>query len=216
MAGPHAAAPVRARVDRPQFDRAAGALIGAVSVGRNSTCPCGSGKRYKDCCGRLVPLSAPAPALAPSTSPAPGIPQLIALMNRGAHAELERRAGALLDADSDNGLLWQLLAIAQQHGGKEALPALQQAARCLPNDAVAQLNFANALARAGRLSEAAACYDSALTLRPDLAELHLEQERFDQAAVHARRAIGLNAELAEAHNTLGSALLKLARLDDAV
>ena len=170
-----------------------------------------------------MPLNAPALALAPSTSPAPGIPQLIALMNRGAYAELERRAGALLATDSDSGLLWQLLAIAKQHGGKEALPALQQAARCLPNDAVAQLNFANALARAGRLSEAAACYDSALTLRPDfaeahanLAELHLEQERFDQAAVHARRAIGLNAELAEAHNTLGSALLKLARLDDAV
>jgi len=164
-------------------------------------------------------MSAPAPAPAPS----PGIPDLIALMNRGAYAELERRAGELLDNDSDNGLLWQLLAISQQRAGREALRALQQAARCLPNDAVAQLNFANALARAGRLWEAAAHYDNALTLRPDfaeahanLAELHMEQERFDQAAVHARRAIAISAELAEAHNTLGSALLKLARLDEAL
>ena len=170
-------------------------------------------------------MSARAPARAPSPSPAtlPCIPDLIALVNRGAYAEVESRAGELLDKDSDNGLLWQLLAIAQQRAGKGALQALQQAARCLPNDAVAQLNFANGLARAGRSSEAAASYDHVLTLRPDfaeahanLAELHLEQERFDEAAVHARHAIEINAELAEGHNTLGNALLKLARLDEAL
>src|SRR5882757_4174878 len=120
-------------------------------VGRNSDCTCGSGKKYKTCCGRLAPMSTPAPALAtapasalapapapapasalapaPAPAPAPasalapapapalppsptaGIPDVIALIHRGAYAELERRAGEFLDNDSDNGLLWPLWAI---------------------------------------------------------------------------------------------------------
>jgi tetratricopeptide (TPR) repeat protein len=156
-----------------------------MSVGRNSACPCGSGKRYKDCCGRL--------------------------------------AGA----------------------------------RRLPDDAVAQVNEANALARAGRFSEAAAGYLDALVLRPDFVEAHanlgellleqgqpeqaaascaralaiqpdfapahqtlakarLSQDRFDEAALHARRAIAIRAEFAEPYNTLGNALMKLSHLDEAL
>jgi tetratricopeptide (TPR) repeat protein len=157
-----------------------------MSVGRNSVCPCGSTKRYKDCCGRLVP----------------------------------------------------------------AAPRQR-------NDVAAQVNAANSLARAGRISEAASGYLNALALRPDLVEAHanlgalsleqgqpdqavascaralairpdfapahqtlaqarLSQERFDEAAQHARRAVALNAEFAEAHNTLGNALMKLARLEEAL
>jgi tetratricopeptide (TPR) repeat protein len=156
-----------------------------MSVGRNSACPCGSGKRHKDCCGRLA------------------------------------------------------------------------AARRLPDDAVAQVNEANALARAGRFSEAAAGYLDALALRPDFVEAHanlgellleqgqpeqaaascaralaiqpdfapahqtlakarLLQDRFDEAAIHARRAIAIRAEFAEPYNTLGNALMKLSHLDEAL
>jgi tetratricopeptide (TPR) repeat protein len=158
-----------------------------MSVGRNSACPCGSAKRYKDCCGRLVPVTA----------------------------------------------------------------------RRQPDDAAAQVNAANVLARAGRLSEAAAGYLSALALRPDFVEAHanlgellleqgqwdqavascaralaiqphfapahqtlaqvrLSQGRFDAAAEHARHAVAINADFAEAHNTLGNALMKLARLEEAL
>jgi tetratricopeptide (TPR) repeat protein len=157
-----------------------------MRVGRNSACPCGSAKKYKDCCGRLAPV----------------------------------------------------------------------AARPQP-DAVAQVNAANALARAGRLSEAAAGYLNALALRPDFVEAHanlgellleqgqgdqavascaralaiqpdfapahqtlaqarLSQGRFDEAAEHARRAVAINAEFAEAHNTLGNALMKLVRFEEAL
>jgi tetratricopeptide (TPR) repeat protein len=156
-----------------------------MSVGRNSACPCGSGKRHKDCCGRLA------------------------------------------------------------------------AARRLPDDAVAQVNEANALARAGRFSEAEAGYLDALALRPDFVEAHanlgellleqgqpeqaaascaralaiqpdfapahqtlakarLLQDRFDEAALHARRAIAIRAEFAEPYNTLGNALMKLSHLDEAL
>jgi tetratricopeptide (TPR) repeat protein len=135
---------------------------------------------------------------------------------------MERCAGELLDDDSDNGLLWQLLAISQQRTGKEALHALQQAARRLPGDSVAQLNLANAWARAGRLEDAEASYGAALTLRPDfaeahanLAELQLEQGRFEQAVASLRRAVALKPEFAEAHMALAGALRSIGHLDAA-
>src|SRR5450432_1939286 len=128
---------------------------------RNSPCPSGSGFRYKHCCGKLAPASASASASAGMRT------DIIDLLNRGSFAELERRAEELLQQDASNGWMWQILAIAQQRRGRESLPALQQAARCLPDDAVAQVNVANALARSGRYAEAAECYDNALRLRPD-------------------------------------------------
>ncbi len=148
---------------------------------------------------------------------------MIELMNRGCFAELEGYAGELLGRDPSNGWLWQMLAIALQRRGQDALHALQQAARCLPNDAVAQLNMANALARSDRYAEAEACYDKALTLRPDFAEAHLNlgelylgQGRADLATTSCARALAIQPDLAEAYNTLGNALVKMARLEQAL
>ncbi|MCL2493664.1 MAG: SEC-C metal-binding domain-containing protein [Clostridiales bacterium] len=39
--------PKEARADRPETVRRSGA-----KVGRNDPCPCGSGKKYKNCCGK--------------------------------------------------------------------------------------------------------------------------------------------------------------------
>ena len=182
-----------------------------MSVARNSQCPCGSGRKYKICCGQRARAGAGA------------LPAMIELMNRGSFAELESCAAKLLSRDSSNGWLWQMLAIALQRRGQDALHALQQAARCLPDDAVAQVNLANALARSGRYSEAEACYYRALTLRPDFAEAHLNLGelylalgRPDLATASCARALAIQADLAEAHNTLGIALLKMARLDEAL
>jgi hypothetical protein len=40
-----------------------------VSVPRNDPCPCGSGKKYKKCCGRVIALQ-PAATAAPAAAPA--------------------------------------------------------------------------------------------------------------------------------------------------
>jgi tetratricopeptide (TPR) repeat protein len=91
------------------------------------------------------------------------------------------------------------------------------------NDAVAQLNAANALARRGRLAEAAACYVSALALRPEFTEAHanfgelqLELGQPEMAAASCARALAINPDFAPAHHTLGNALVKLMRLDEAL
>jgi tetratricopeptide (TPR) repeat protein len=150
-------------------------------------------------------------------------PDIIDLMNRGSFAELERRAGELLKQDASNGWLWQILAIAQQNRGRDSLPALQQAARCLPDDAVAQLNLANTLARSGRYAEAAQCYDNALRLRPDfleghlnLGEMQLEQGCADLAAESCARALAIQPDSAAAHHTMAKVRLSQQRLEEAV
>jgi hypothetical protein len=33
-----------------------------MKPGRNDPCPCGSGKKYKKCCGAAIPIAAIAPA----------------------------------------------------------------------------------------------------------------------------------------------------------
>jgi tetratricopeptide (TPR) repeat protein len=148
---------------------------------------------------------------------------MIELLNRGSLSELERCAGELLEQHPSNGWSWQMLAIAQQRRGGDSLPALQQAARCLPDDAIAQLNVANALARTGRYSEAAACYDDALRLRPDfleghvnLGEMQLEQGRADLAADSCARALAIQSDSAPAHHSMAKARLSQQRLEEAV
>jgi tetratricopeptide (TPR) repeat protein len=148
--------------------------------------------------------------------------ELRELLERGSWAQLENGATAVLGSEPDNGVLWQLLAIAQQRQGRDALPSLQHAARCLPNDAVAQLNLANSLARAGRLPEAGACYQKALTLRPDFAEAHanlgemlLEQEMLELAAGSCARALALQPDLAPARQTMAKICLSQERFADA-
>ncbi len=39
-------------------------LLSSVKAGRNDPCPCGSGQKYKKCCGRVMPIQPIAPAAA--------------------------------------------------------------------------------------------------------------------------------------------------------
>jgi tetratricopeptide (TPR) repeat protein len=181
----------------------------SASPSRNGPCPCGSGRKYKACCGRLDTRSAE-------------LAQLVALMDTGRHAELEATARALLETQPNAGFLWQLLGVALGKQGKDALPALARAAQCRPEDAVAHLNLGNALGRSGRLAEARASYARALTLRPDFAEAHnnladvlSELGQFDEALASCRRALEAKADYAEAHQNAGKALGRLGRFDEA-
>ena len=186
-----------------------------MNVRRNDPCPCGSGQRYKVCCGRLASGS--------ETLPVRELGPLVALLNAGRYAALEAEALELLHRKPESGSAWQLLAVSLSKQGKDALHALAAAAQRLPADAVAQLNWGNALARLGRLQEAQSCFDRALVIRPDFAEAHchlgdlmLQLGRFDDAAWRCHRALEIRPDYAEAHHTLGNALLKLTRVDEAI
>jgi tetratricopeptide (TPR) repeat protein len=197
-----------------------------VNAGRNERCPCGSGKKYKGCCGRLSDGGRESPTRA-AELPAQQVPEaelasLAGLMDAGRYAELEEAARDLLRGWPASGFLCQLLGAALGKQGKDAFEALRSAAKYSPNDAVAQFNFGNALGRRGRLREAQASFGRALAIRPEFAEAHnslgntlLKLARPDEAIASFRRALEISPDFAEAHVNLAGALRSIGRLDEA-
>ncbi len=196
-----------------------------MNPGRNDPCPCGSGKKYKKCCGHSAPgehlsrRSNEAPA-GLETRRAPGAlslaePQsLAAMVNEGRHLELEARARELLIHFPNSGLVWKLLGLSLWVQGKDALPSLKRAAELLPDDAEAHSNLGNAFRAAGQLENAVASQRRALALKPDYAQAHnnlgsalLDLARLDEALASFGRAAALNPDLALAHSNLGNALM---------
>ncbi len=157
---------------------------------RNEPCPCGSGKKYKRCCGFVSPLArAGAKPRAIAQPTAIETSQLVGLLNDGRYAEAESAARALIDRFPALGFAWKVLGIAQLVLGKNAVDSLQGAAALLPNDADVFANLGNALHNAGRL---------------------------DEAIASCRRALAIDPNSVEALNNLGNALMNSGRAPEAV
>jgi predicted O-linked N-acetylglucosamine transferase (SPINDLY family) len=115
--------------------------------------------------------------------------RLLDRFNAGQHAVAEVEAQALVGDFPRSGLAWLILGAAQNAQGKEAMGALQRAARLLPQSADVQFNLGLAEQRAGHLERAV--------------------ERY-------RQAVALNSDLPLAHYNLGVGLQTLGRLEEAV
>jgi len=190
---------------------------------RNSPCPCGSGKRYKACCGALVtgPSATATPAVAAEPSQT-DVDALIALYQAGRYEVLETEARGRLEHQPDHPLVLRLLAAALSQQGKDALETWRRLSDLSPTDAEAHNNLGNGLARLGRFEEAAARYRLALAVNTQIGATHhnlantlLELGQFEAALDSAQHAVALQPGHAESHNTLGGALLELGRLDEA-
>jgi Tfp pilus assembly protein PilF len=206
-----------------------------VNTGRNELCPCGSGKKYKKCCqGKFeshLPLKPGQQKTNPVASdrPVKGISpvpvefsRLIALFKAGHHAELERQVCLLLERYPDSGFAWKVLSISLLRQGKDALLALQNATRFLPDDAETHYNLANHLKGLARLDEAEAGYRQALQIKPDYVAAHnnlgnlvLERGRLDEAEASYRRVLQIRPDFAEIHYNLGNILRDLGRQAEA-
>ncbi|MBV8307752.1 MAG: tetratricopeptide repeat protein [Gammaproteobacteria bacterium] len=209
------AAPVRKRNVRP---------------GRNDPCDCGSGRKYKKCCGQSLPkppvaqppvaqppfaqppLRSASPERAPTVS-GEELHRLEALATAGRYADLEQRVRELLIVSPELGLLWKLLALALWRQGKEALQELRTAAALLPEDAEAHSNLGNALRGCGQLEDAIRCHEQAIAIDPRYPEAHNDLGcalqglgRLEEAAASFRRAINLKSDFATVHANLGAVL----------
>jgi tetratricopeptide (TPR) repeat protein len=195
-----------------------------LTPGRNDPCLCGSGKKYKKCCaqrpdeaqGDVKGMARNAAAAPPDLSP------LFALLNTGRHAELEAAARSLIERHAQTGILWKFLGAALFAQGKDALAALESAAKLLPRDAESQTNLGNALRARGRLQDAVSCHRRAIELKPDYAEAHnnlgsvlRDLKRLDQAVASYRKAISIKPDFVMAHGNLSDTLLALGRLEEA-
>lgn len=182
-------------------------------ISRNAPCPCGSGKKYKHCCSEKTPARGPSPA---------DFAQLAALFQGGRHAELEHHARRLLAQFPDAGLVWKLLCIALQMQDKDALDALQNAAKFLPNDPEIHNNLGHALQACGRTVEAAASFRKAIGLAPDFIDAQVNLGNalralgdLDAAVACYRRALVHHPDVAQIHNNLGAILDELLQFDAA-
>jgi len=189
-----------------------------AKIGRNDACHCGSGKKYKKCCGQAA-TEAPSPAAVPPIDFA----ALTTLLNTRRHGELEAAARAQIAARPNSGVLWKLLGAALYAQRKDPIAALETAARLLPNDAEAQTNLGNALRAQGRLPEAAARHRRAIEILATYPEAHnnlgavlRDMGRHEEAAASFRRALALEDRFPLAHNNLGIALLACGRANEAV
>jgi tetratricopeptide (TPR) repeat protein len=187
--------------------------------GRNEPCSCGSGRRYKACCGRIGGADAQAQSMPSNAS----LRALVAMLEAGRHADLEYAALELLKQYPDSGVLWQLLGASQRARDIDALPALRRAAELLPLDAAAHNNLANALSGADRLDEAMASYQRALELRPGFLEAHYnlghalaDSGKLEPAIDSYRHAVEINPDFADGWQSLGVVLRDLDRLEEAV
>ena len=179
--------------------------------GKNDSCPCGSGKLPQACCGQPTGEQSLASA------------QWFALLRLGRHAELERSTRRFTSRYPEAGIAWKLLAGALAAQGKNALGALQRAARLLPGDAEAQANVGNALHAAGRVDESIASYRNAVAADPASAKHHHRlavalraSGRLREVLASLRRAAELDPGNAAYHNELGSLLADLGVAEEAV
>lgn len=187
-----------------------------MNVSRNEPCPCGSGKKFKRCCGKTAGKSAPAPTPIE-------LDRLVALFHAGRYAELEAQASLLLGKFPESGISWKLMCASLQMQGKDALRALQKAAELLPDDAEAHNNLGLAWQDLGQFDNAVASYRRALKIDPDHAEVWnnlgtalQDIGQLDAAVDSYRRALKIKPDYAEGYNNLGIAFQELRRQDDAV
>ncbi len=195
-------------------------------TGRNDPCPCGSGKKYKQCCLPKDAAAASPPLPTPTPKPIHPRPEqlnlLADLFNSGRHAEMAALGQDLTRQFPESGQSWKALGTALQVQGRDALHALSKAAQLLPGDPETHNNLAAALLDGGRALDAFAAATQALTLYPDYAEAHanlgkaaLQLKRLAESIAHYERAIALRPNDPSWHCNLGIACNQSGRLDDA-
>jgi tetratricopeptide (TPR) repeat protein len=189
-----------------------------VKPGRNDPCPCGSGRKYKKCCGEQSSQSPPASPASPVE-----LGELAALMNQDRYAEVEPRVRRLLDTHPNLGLGWKIYGAALVLQRKDGLNALRKASQLLPADAETYFYLGNAWHDRGDLPAAIDSHRRALELKPDLAESHdalgaalRDSGRLEEAAESHRRALAIRPDFADAYGNLGNALRDLGRVAEAV
>ena len=187
------------------------ALARGIGIGRNDPCPCGSGKRFKQCHGAVTD--------------APPSPDVLVARALAAHqsGDLARAASdyqqALRIAPEHPHALHYLGVIAYQQGrAGEALPMLERAVALHPQEPEFHNNLGLVLAALDRNGQAAAAHREALARNPDHAgawnnlglALHAQME-LDAAIDAFRNALALAPAFAQARWNLALALLAAGR-----
>jgi len=173
------------------------------NIRRNDSCPCGSGRRYKDCHGALRPEGSESL----SEIARAGLAQ-------GRLEEAARDARAAIERDATDADAWTVLGLALEAAQPDAaLDAWHRAIALAPRQPEAHFRIGDFRRRRGEHGAAIAAYEAAIaagSTHPVLLNnlgLSLQaQGRFDAAADRYREAIALQPDLLPAHANLGDVL----------
>jgi tetratricopeptide (TPR) repeat protein len=200
------------------------ATAAKMTPGRNEPCTCGSGRKYKHCCGKSPVDSAAAKA------PLAGDADAHYLLGRTFEDQgmLERavesfaRATALRPgfADAHNDLGQVLLRLGRTDA---AIASCRRALALRPRFTAALGNLANAERARGALAPAIAGYRRMIVLEPGLAEAHrnlgsalLEAGEKEEAILSLQTAVRLRPEFSAAVTQLARALTVAGRGAEAI
>lgn len=202
--------------------------------GRNDPCPCGSGKKYKNCCGNLAAApqrhvwSMESGDHALKESNAVSISKLlqeaVGLHQAGMLNEAIVLYRRVIPSCPDPAMVYNNMGLALQTQGKlnEAIASYRQALSLKPDFVGAYGNLGNAFQGLGRLSEAVDCYQKAISLKPDLADAHYNlgivlsaQGKLDAAVESYGRALLYQPDNVAAYINMGNALQEQNKLREA-
>lgn len=199
-----------------------------MSISRNAACPCGSGKKYKECCGALDRGGAVGKV---ESSYLPEAQSSELILRDGWQHQV---AGRLQDAvklyeqvlriEPNNSDALNLLGLAAMQGGRAdiAVGLIEKATSIRPMAAYYN-NLGNAQKALEWVEVAARSYRRALDINPEYAKAHnnlgvclKDLGQFEDAAAHFCRAVELEPDLAEAHLNLGNVKNEQERFDEAI
>jgi tetratricopeptide (TPR) repeat protein len=191
----------------------------AGNAGRNDPCPCGSGRKYKKCCGASKPPAVPAAAQDGQFDAAAG------LFEAGRHDEAGRLCEAILARQPDHAGALHLLGLTHyQRGGlDDARTLIQRAVDREPDNAWAHNSLCLVHHAQGRLDEAYRHCQRALQLDPglgaahnNLGNLYKDANRLQEAEAAYRQALACEAGDPNVHCNLGLVLHMQNRWEEAI
>jgi tetratricopeptide (TPR) repeat protein len=193
-----------------------------TKIGRNDPCPCGSGKKYKQCCEQTGVKMQAAPT---GFNAQQALQTAMAQHQAGNLAQAEILYKQVLQTNANQPDALHLLGlIAKQKGDlKAAVLLMRKALNFNPNYVEAYVNLGATLQEQDNLGEAADCYRKALALRPNYAEVHSNlgvvlkaQENLLESAASFVRALELKPNSAETFANLDVLLKEMAAPDEAL
>ena len=197
-------------------------------IGRNDPCPCGSGKKFKQCCeqtGAVFNHMTPKQSASSNFNPQHALQSAMAHHQTGNLGLAESLYKQVLQAAPNQPDALHLLGlVAKQKGDlKTAAQLMRKALNYNPNYVEAYVNLGATLQEQEQFEAAADCYRKAIALRPNYAEAYSNlgvvlktQDSVTEAAESFIRAIELNPNYAEAFANLDALLKESSTPDEAL
>jgi predicted O-linked N-acetylglucosamine transferase (SPINDLY family) len=164
----------------------------ATKIGRNDPCPCGSGKKYKQCCGKHAEAAATAPTGKQTAHNADTLNNHgVVELERGNPAEAERYFREALAVDPNHAL-----AIGNLGTTLSALGHYADAIACYERAIALKPDYVDA--------------------RANLGQLVLSRFHYDAAIHFCERALAIDPDHVNALNNVGAAYYHKKKMDDAL